>query len=95
LGAWSPAGGTIHSAGRLSSFAANRPADTSSFRASRVTVERSHAYGLTMTRGGIGAMRKDKGMRNEEQEGEEELRRRKDDGEDSLGLRRKGQERRV
>jgi hypothetical protein len=30
-------------------------------------------------------MRKDKGTRNEEQEGEEELRRRKDDGEDSLG----------
>jgi hypothetical protein len=31
-------------------------------------------------------MRKDKGTRNEEQEGEEELRRRKaDDGEDSMG----------
>jgi hypothetical protein len=46
LGAWSLAGGTIHSAGRLSSFAA------SWFSASRVTVERSHAYGSTMMRGG-------------------------------------------
>jgi hypothetical protein len=45
LGAWSLAGGTIHSAGRPSSFAASWPAATSWFSASRVTVERSHAYG--------------------------------------------------
>jgi hypothetical protein len=36
---------TIHSAGRPSAFAANWPAETSSPRASRVTVDRSQAYG--------------------------------------------------
>jgi hypothetical protein len=73
LGAWSPAGGTIHSAGRPSSFAANWPAETSSPRASQFTVDRSQAYGSSIVRGGSGAMRKDKGCENGGQEEEEEL----------------------
>jgi hypothetical protein len=77
LGAWSLAGGTIHSAGRPSSFAASWPAATSWFSGNRVTVERSHANGSMMTRGGWGAMREDEEARDDKQEGGEELRRRK------------------
>jgi hypothetical protein len=68
-----PTGGTIHSAGRPSSFAANWPAETSSPRASRFTVDCSQAYGSRIVRGGGGAMRKDKGSGSRGQEEEEEL----------------------
>jgi hypothetical protein len=73
LGAWSPAGGTIHSAGWPSSFVASWPADTRSLRASRVTDERSHAYGSTVVRGERGAIRKGKGAESEGREEGEEL----------------------
>jgi hypothetical protein len=73
LGAWSPAGGTIHFAGRPSSFAASWPAETSSLRASRVTVDRPQAYGSRIVRGGGGAIRKDQRSGNGKQEDEEEL----------------------
>jgi hypothetical protein len=96
LSAWSLAGGTIHSAGRPSSFAASWPAVTSWFRASQVTVERSHANRSMMTRGGWGAMRVDEGARYEEQEGGEELRRKKGAmARTTRGLRRKEQEWRM
>jgi hypothetical protein len=63
----------IHSAGRPSSFAANWPVETSSPRASRVTVDRSQAYGSRVVRGGGGTMRKDKGSGSGGQEEEKEL----------------------
>jgi hypothetical protein len=56
---------------RPSSFAANWPAETSSPRANRVTVDRSQAYGSRIVRGGGGAMRKDKGPENGGREEEE------------------------
>jgi hypothetical protein len=73
LGAWSPAGGTIHSAGRPSSFAASWLAETSSLRASRVTVDRSQAYGSRIVRGVGGAIREDQRSESGRQEDEEEL----------------------
>jgi hypothetical protein len=73
LGAWSPAGGTIHSAGRPSSFAASWSAETRSLRAARFTDDRSHAYGSRIMRGGSGAMREDKGSENGGQKEEEVL----------------------
>jgi hypothetical protein len=73
LGAWSPVGGTIHSSGRPSSFAANWPAETRSLRDSQFTDDRSHAYGSRIVRGGSGAMRKDKGSESGGREEEEEL----------------------
>jgi hypothetical protein len=39
------AGGSIHTAGRPSSFAASWPAVTSSLKANLVTVERGHGNG--------------------------------------------------
>jgi hypothetical protein len=65
----------IHSAGRPSSFAASWPAVTSWFRASHVTVERSHANGSMMVRGWWGAMRAGEEAKHKEQE---ELRKEKD-----------------
>jgi hypothetical protein len=73
LGAWSPAGGTIHSAGRPSSFVASWPAETSLLRASRFTVDRSQAYGSRIVRGGGGAIRKNKECESRKQGEEEEL----------------------
>jgi hypothetical protein len=60
--------------------------DTRSPRASRVTDERSHAYGSKITRGGRGAMKKGKGSgtRNRKEEkssdGERALWREQDGG---------------
>jgi hypothetical protein len=68
-----PPGGTIHSAGRPSSFAASWPAETRSLRASRFTDDFSHAYEVRIVRGGSGAMRKDKGCESGGREEEEEL----------------------
>jgi hypothetical protein len=48
-------------------------AETSSQRASRVTVDRSQAYGSRIVRGGSGAMRRDKEPESEGQEEEGEL----------------------
>jgi hypothetical protein len=59
----------------------------------RVLHERSHVYGSTMKRGGWGAMREDKGARDEEREEGEELRRKKAAwARTTWGLRRKEQE---
>jgi hypothetical protein len=63
----------IHSAGRPSSFAASWSAETRPLRASRVTDDRSHAYGSRIVRGGSGAMREDEGCESGGQEEEEEL----------------------
>jgi hypothetical protein len=75
LGAWSLAGGTIHFAGRPSSFSASWPAVTNWPRASRVADERSHGNGSTMMRGCWGAIRAGEEARRKEQE---ELREEKD-----------------
>jgi hypothetical protein len=54
LGSRSVAGGSIHAAGRPSSFAASWPAVTNSLRVSLVAVERGHGSGsmMVMDRGG-------------------------------------------
>jgi hypothetical protein len=51
LGSRSLGCGTIHAAGRPSSFAASWPAVTSSLRESLVTVERGHDSGSMMVMG--------------------------------------------
>jgi hypothetical protein len=51
LGSQSLACGSIHTAGRPSSFAASWPAVTSLLRASLVAVERSHGKGSMMVMG--------------------------------------------
>jgi hypothetical protein len=48
LGSRSVTGGSIHAAGRLSSFAASWPAVTNLLRASLVAVERGHDSGSMM-----------------------------------------------
>jgi hypothetical protein len=68
LGARCLSDGTIHSADCPSSFAASWLPATSWFRASGVTVERSHANGSTMMRGCWGAMRADEEAKNKERE---------------------------
>jgi hypothetical protein len=57
LGSRSLAGGSIHAAGRPSSFTASWPADTSSLRANRVAVERGHDNGSMTVMDCGGAMR--------------------------------------
>jgi hypothetical protein len=51
LGSRSVAGGSIHTAGRLSSFAASWPAVTNSLRASLIAVEHGHGNGSIMVMG--------------------------------------------
>jgi hypothetical protein len=51
LGSCSFGYGTIHDAGRPSSFAASWPAVTSSLKESRVAVERDHGSGSMMVMG--------------------------------------------
>jgi hypothetical protein len=68
LGARSLSDDTIHSVVYPSSFAASWPPDTSWFRASDVTIERSHVDGSTMMRGCWGAMRADEEEKNKERE---------------------------
>jgi hypothetical protein len=51
LGSQSLGCGTIHAAGRLSSFAASWPAVTSSLKESLVAVERGHGSGSMMVMG--------------------------------------------
>jgi hypothetical protein len=57
LGSRSVAGGSIHAAGRPSSFAANWPAVTNSLRASLIAVEHGHDSGSMMVMDCGGAMR--------------------------------------
>jgi hypothetical protein len=68
LGVWSLPGGTIHSAGRPSSFAASWPTVTNWPKASRVADERSHGNGSMMTRDCWGAMRTGEEAERKEQE---------------------------
>jgi hypothetical protein len=51
LGSRSFGCGTIHAAGRPSSFAASWPAVNSSLKESRVAIERGHGSGSTMVMG--------------------------------------------
>jgi hypothetical protein len=51
LGSRSFVGGSIHAAGRPTSFAASWPTVTSSLRASLVAVERGHGNGSMMVMG--------------------------------------------
>jgi hypothetical protein len=55
-------GGSIHSVGRPSSFAASWPAVTNSLRANLVAVERGHDSGLMMVMDNGGAMRIGEGV---------------------------------
>jgi hypothetical protein len=64
LGTQSLAGGSIHSAGCPSTFAASWPPVTNKFRDSLVAVERGHAGGSMTVMDGGGAMRMGEGARN-------------------------------
>jgi hypothetical protein len=57
LGTWSLAGGSIHSAGCPSTFAASWPPFTTKLKDSFVAVERGHANGSMTVMEGGGAMR--------------------------------------
>jgi hypothetical protein len=57
LGSRSVAGGSIHAAGRPSSFVDSWPAVTNSLRASLVAVERGHGSGSMMVMDCGGAIR--------------------------------------